>query len=635
MKLRPFFRDISVPLALTVLGVLFLVSCTFEYSKGNIVGVITDASTGKGIAKCEVSVCDADGIITERSSTDSEGNYKTNDLSAGTYTLSAEKKGYNNASKTVQVEIGMNKPCNFELIPSQEPPVLNVSGVDNIDKASATFYGEIVKPGVPAYTKRGFTCSLTPQDDKAAELPAEINSNTSFSYSISGLTAGKKYYVRAFAVNESAGKVWSANEISFTTIGSYPQVRTDAVTALDLTRGTCTLNGSIEQGGNPAYSERGFCVSDSGEPTLDNTKFTVAGNGLGAFSAPMSGLINERTYRVRAYAIQNGRVFYGTTISFSTATSPTSVATTGASSVTHNSAVLNGSILADGSPKYTERGFCYSTSNKTPTITDSKLAVANSSSADFSFHMSNLEHNKTFWFRAYAIQNGQPTYGNVASFETTWAETTVLTKEADNVKYEEMTMNGQINAVGVPGYSQKGFCYSTWEQEPTLNNSTKRTVSGTSEGAFSYRLTNLYPHTKYYYRAFAIQDGQTIYGDVKSAKTFSPPEVLTADAYPTPDSGMMYISWTVELNGIYGYKGDPECFDFGFVYGPGENPTADNTYAYTVVQATNIEPLANSQGFFSVVLKGMVGYSKYYYRAYAKTKFGYTYGEVMAFSTQP
>ncbi|MBR4352098.1 MAG: carboxypeptidase regulatory-like domain-containing protein [Bacteroidales bacterium] len=543
-------------------------------------------------------------------------------------------------NKTVLVVKSLNGQGSVDVVVKavgavKEAPVLNVIGISDIDKTTAKLSGEIVKSGIPAYTRRGFTISLKTMDDNATEMAAEVNANATFSYAVSGLTAGAKYYVRAYAVSDYAGKVWSANELSFTTIESYPQVRTDDVSELNLTNGTCILNGYIEHSGNPAYTERGFCVCDNGEPTIDNSSYKVSGNGIGAFSSTISGLINENTYRVRAFTIQNGRVFYGSTVSFSTATTPTSVATTGPSAVTHNSAILNGTILKEGNPKYTERGFCYSVTNKTPTISDTKVAVSNSSSADFSYHLSNLDHNKTFWFRAYAIQNGQPTYGDVASFETKWSETKVFTRAADNIKYYEMTLRGQINDIGVPAYSQRGFCYSLWQEEPTLLNSTKLTVAGVSEGAFSYHLADLTARSTYYYRAFAIQDGTTIYGDVMTASTYSPPQIITSDATATPDEGMLNLSWTVELTGIYGYKGDPECSDFGFVYGPGDNPTAENTYGYTVVQATTVVPFANSQGSFSVVLKEMVGYTKYYYRAYAKTSLGYTYGEVKAFSTQP
>lgn len=517
----------------------------------------------------------------------------------------------------------------------KKAPVLNVTGIRDIDRTTAVFSGEIVQPGIPSYFKRGFSYSLTSMDNNAVELLAEVNEETTFSFNVSGLTAGKTYYVRAFAINDYSGKVWSANELSFTTIESYPQVRTDEVTNLNLSSGTCILNGFIEHAGTPVYTERGFCLSDSGEPSIDNSKYAVAGNGVGAFTSTISGLSNEKTYRVRAYVVQNEKIFYGSTIVFSTTTTPTIVVTTAASSVTHNSAILNGSILKDGNPQYTERGFCYSTSNKTPTITDFRISVATTATVDFSHYLANLAHNKTFWFRAYAIQNGEPIYGEVASFETSWAETMVFTEQASDIEYYEMTLNGQINVAGIPNYTQKGFCYSSWYETPTLNNSTKIISSGTNEGPFQYHLAKLSPHTTYFYRAFAIQDGITIYGDVKSAKTYSPPQIITSSAYATPDPGMMNISWTVELSGAYGYKGDPECTDFGFVYGPGDHPDAENVYGYTTVQATKIEPFANSQGSFSVVLTQMVGYTKYYYCAYAKTSFGYIYGEVRAFSTQP
>lgn len=740
MKDKSFIQVFIVTFALAFFCLFLYIACQeeYQYTHGKIKGTVMDATTGRPVnLACNISIINIEGNVVTKLTTDSIGEYKTKDLSAGNYTITVEQEVYATSSKNVQVKSEEITQCDFTLnrLPAEittnteeldfgsdasntsysfsivnnflpdlewyigdydckwissinpnkgilphgqtvtiivmidrsklqggenktnivvtskngqgknisikatgehkEAPVLNVGDVLEIDKTSAVLTGKIEKEGIPVYSSRGFTCSLTSMDETATELFAEVNNNAEFSFKATGLTPGKQYYVRAFAVNESAGKVWSANETSFITTESYPSVRTVEVSEINLINGSCILNGFIEQSGNPTYDEKGFCISNSGEPTINDTKYTINGNATGSFSATMSGLVSENIYRVRAYVIQRGKVFYGSTVSFSTSTTATSVATTGASSVSHNSAVLNGTILNDGNPKYSERGFCYSTSNKTPTITDSKIPVVSVSSNDFSYHMSNLESNKTYWFRAYAIQNSQPVYGDVASFETTWSETTILTKAADNIKYYEMNLNGHINNVGIPSYSQKGFCYSILEEEPDLTNSTKLTVSGTAEGAFYYHLTNLLAHTRYYYRAFAIQDGKTIYGDVMSASTYSPPQVITSDAYPTPDVGMMNMSWTVELTGVYGYKGDPECNDFGFVYGPGDNPTAENTSGYTVVQATKIEPFANSQGSFSVVLKEMVGYTKYYYRAYAKTSLGYTYGEVMAFSTQP
>lgn len=740
VNLKSLIRVLIIPIALAVVGIIGAISCNeeYQYTHGNVFGTITDATTGTPIENCNISVSNAEGIIEDRQTTDSDGKYKTKDLSDGTYTVSIEKEDYyTSASKSVLVKARETTKCDIALsrIPAKittdteeldfeanealaslsfkivnryldnldwiaeygcewitsvspdkgtlahsktetiivkidrvklsggenktnivvkssngqggvnvsvkatgaekEAPVLNVTGVSGVDKTTAVLTGEIVKPGIPTYTRRGFTCSLTSMDDNATELQAEVNDNTSFSYSVSGLTAGKKYYVRAFAINGSFGKVWSANEVSFTTIESYPQVRTDGVTGLNLTNGTCLLNGYIEQSGNPGYTERGFCVSETGEPTLDDNKYAVSGNGTGAYSSTMSGLVSERTYRVRAYAIQNNRVFYGSTVSFSTATTKTSIATIAASSVTSTSAVLNGRIVNDGNPKYTEKGFCYSLSSQSPSISDTRIIVSNPSTGngDYSYSLTNLEKNKVIWFRAYAIQNNQPVYGDAISFETTWKETKVLTQSADGIGYYEMTLNGIINDAGTPSYSQKGFCYSALENTPTLNNATKIIVSGSAEGTYSHRVTGLDSHTTYHYRSYVIQDGNTVYGDVMSAKTYTPPSVYVGDAYAVPDAGMMNMSWTVELSGWYYEWDGPAVTEYGFVYGPGDNPNMDNPTGYSSVQGT-YEWISGMKSF-EATLTNVVGYSKYYFRGYVRTSLGYIYSELNAFSTEP
>lgn len=541
------------------------------------------------------------------------------------------RSGENKATIVISSKNGQGVSITLTAIgEDREAPVLNVTGVSKIGMNSATLTGVIVSAGKPAYTHRGFTCSLSSMDNGAEELTAEVNDNPNFSYVLTNLTPGRKYYVRAYAVNSSAGKVWSANEVSFTTTESYSVVRTDNVTNLDLSAGSCQLNGRMEATGNPAYSEKGFCVNETGEPKVSDTKYTVPGSGSGTFSYTLNGLAKEKAYYVSAYAIQNGEILYGETVLLSTSTVRAEVATNGATSVTHQSAILNGTVLNEGSPKYTERGFCYSATRSAPDLTDIRLMVSPSSGKDFSYSLSGLERNKTYWYRAYLIQDGKTIFGQAASFETTWAGTVVLTNAASNITYHEMTLNGSINSVGIPAFTTKGFCYSFYSSDPTLANATVETVPGKTTGPFSCSLKNLHGRTRYYFRAYAIQDGEPTYGEVMYADTYSPPQMITGDSYAHADAGMMNISWTVELYGGYGFIGDPACTEFGFVYGTGDSPTVENTYGYTAVKAN-----VTSDGVFHVTLKEIPGYFKYYYRAYGKSSLGYTYGEVMSFSTQP
>ncbi len=271
----------------------------------------------------------------------------------------------------------------------KESPVLNVTSVSDVDMTSAVLSGEVISAGIPAYTQRGFTCSLISKDDEAEELYAELNDNANFTYLVSNLLPGKQYYVRAFAINESAGKVWSSNEISFTTICSMTSVQTLQVTDIDVINGKATFNGVISDAGDPSYSEKGFCYGTCVDPTVSNTKVIVSGTDAGSYSYVCSSLSSNSTYYVRAYAVQYGRVIYGTAVPFSTSTSATVVNTSEATNITTSSATLNGSITKAGSPVYSVKGFCYSDSPN-PTINNTKIDVDGKDTGSFTANIYGL-----------------------------------------------------------------------------------------------------------------------------------------------------------------------------------------------------------------------------------------------------
>lgn len=711
------------------MSILLFISCgeEYQYSYGNIIGTITDATTGDKITDCTISVSNSAGDIVDRPSTDDDGEYRTKDLSEGIYTLSIEKKDYHvGTSKTVQVKAGENTKCNIALarIPApitakpeeldfgatvgttsssfgivndypetltwyigkydckwiasitpdkgtlshgetetiiiridrskldggenktiitvtsengqgvditikatgalKEPPLLNVSGISDIDMTSAKLSGEIVKPGIPAYSRRGFTCSLTSLDDSAAELSAEVNDNSFFSYSISGLTPGKKYYVRAFAVNESFGKVWSANEISFTTIETNSSVKTLDVTNVDPINGKAQFNGEITVAGSPEYTEKGFCYNTTGEPTTSNTKKSVSGSGAGVFYYSCAGLSSNMTYYVRAYAIQNGKIIYGSTVNFSTDMSTTNVSTSGATNVTPSSATLNGSIVKEGSPKYTEKGFCYSTSSN-PTVSSTKKVVSGTGEGNFSINISNLSYNTTYYYKAYAIQNGTVIYGSEVNFNTGYTETVVETySSVSNVEYESAKVSFIINNTGDPACTEAGICYST-SSTPTINsNKIKGNISTYKQ---SLTITGLQKSTTYYFRAYAIQNGQAVYGSTFTFKTATEPSVSTLAPSGLQNPIGLPNFWQVQLNGRVNSVGDPKITDRGFKYSSFGDPESSGT---------KISISGSSAGNFSASLTGLTGLNDnttYYVRAYVRNSLGYVYGELISFTT--
>ena len=94
-----------------------------------------------------------------------------------------------------------------------------------------------------------------------------------------------------------------------------PTVTTNEVT--DITQTTAVAGGSILANG-ANVTVRGVCYSASNSnPTVDDLH-TTDGSGTGDFSSPLSSLLENTTYYVRAYAINGSGVAYGEQVSFRT-----------------------------------------------------------------------------------------------------------------------------------------------------------------------------------------------------------------------------------------------------------------------------------------------------------------------------
>ena len=92
------------------------------------------------------------------------------------------------------------------------------------------------------------------------------------------------------------------------------------------------------------------------------------------------------------------------------------VTTAEVTNITVNSATCGGEVTFDGNDSVTARGICWSTS-QTPTIEDNKTTDG-SGVGSFTSNLSNLEHNTTYYVRAYATNEVGTFYGEEVSFTT-------------------------------------------------------------------------------------------------------------------------------------------------------------------------------------------------------------------------
>jgi len=163
-------------------------------------------------------------------------------------------------------------------------------------------------------TKLGHCWSqaTTPTVEKDESVSGVLDSIT-VSSNLIGLKANKSYYVRPF-VTTNQQTLYGQEVIIQTMPTGKPIITTNEVTNITINTATC---GGINDDGGLTISQRGICWNTTGNPTLENNlDFTNNGSGTGSFTSQLTGLAENTTYYVTAYAINEEGTVYGQTKSF-------------------------------------------------------------------------------------------------------------------------------------------------------------------------------------------------------------------------------------------------------------------------------------------------------------------------------
>jgi phosphodiesterase/alkaline phosphatase D-like protein len=294
----------------------------------------------------------------------------------------------------------------------------------------------------------------------------------------------------------------------------------------------------------------------------------------------------------------------------------TSVAAT---SITENSATLNGTVNPDGLA--TQAWFEYGTDPglQTPSSSPKQDAGNGLVAQSVSANLSVLAPGTIYYFRVCAESSGGYSEGQIMSFTTASPASppAVTTIAATSVGATGATLNGSVIPNGLATDA-----WFEWGTDPTLAGYSKTETQAVGAGIASQTikqvLTGLATGTIYYYRVAASNGSGTSKGAILSFLPGAVPTVTTLTATSVGETG-------ATLNGNV----NPNGLATGAWFEWGTSPslvTFNTTSAQALGAGTDNESV-------TATLSGLSSGTTYYYRVAASNATGSANGSIASFTT--
>lgn len=446
---------------------------------------------------------------------------------------------------------------------------------------SITTGGNVTDNGGYAITERGVCYSSTNSEPTITDaFVAGGKGNGQFSVSITGLSASTTYYLRAYATNENGTTYGDA--VTVTTTDGIATISIGEITNIMALSATGSV--TVSDVGGAAIQSCGICWSTNPSPTVTDNKIPASGKQLNtAYPCTLSGLQPNTTYYVRGYATTDITTSYSEQKTFSTTSGLPTIQTNYPSSVTAKSVSITGNVTANGGYNVTARGCCYSKTNSTPTIADSKIE-SGSGNGSFELSISNLEPNTDYYACAYATNAIGTAYGNVISFKTLSGRPTVTSSNVGSITTTTAKGYVYVEDAGGATLQSCGVCWST-NSNPSITDH-KSVAGGVSlKKNYSCDISGLTPGTTYYVRGYATTDIATVYTDTRTFTT------------------LINVSGVVKNESGAGISGAKVTFKRGEgLYG---NVTTDASGAFALQLASNTYTIQVTASGYSTISQEM------------------------------
>lgn len=514
-------------------------------------------------------------------------------------------------------------------------PTVTTGAASAITTTTATLAGTIPANGCTAVTAYGVEYSTSigfPNGSGTAVVSANL-SGINFSSNVSALTPNTVYYYHAYATN--TGGTGYGSEQTFITQSLTPTLNATTLTAFS----NVCINTTV---GPNSFTITGSALNTTNITVGTLTGFTFSTTAAGTYTASLSLVQPGGTYAQDIYVkfspslVQsyNGNIPVGgggasaiiVAASGAGINTMATVTTGAASAITSISATLAGTIPANGCSAITVYGIEYSTANGFPNGSGTAVPATNLTGINFSSNVTGLTPTTSYYYHAYATNDGGTAYGAQQSFTTA---TPVLTLSAltgfGNVCLNatagpnSFTVTGtNLTAANVSVGALSGYTYST-TSGGTYTTSLNMTQPG---GAYAQII-----YVKFTPTAVQSYNGNIALGGGGASNVNAAATGAGINTAPSVTSGaasaITQISATVA--GTIPAIGCSAITSYGIEYST-TNGFANGTG--TAVASTNLTGVN-----FSSNLTGLSPSATYYYHAFAANAGGTSYGVQLSFTT--
>ncbi len=195
------------------------------------------------------------------------------------------------------------------------------------------------------------------------------------------------------------------------------------------------------------------------------------------------------------------------------------ISTSEVSEITNTTAICGGDLSSDGGKIIKAKGLVWHTSsNATLEVNTGKTTEANKV-GKFVSSLTDLTADTKYFVRAYATNELGTKYGVEKEFSTTNdRKPEITTSEVSEITNTTAICGGNLISDGDKTITAKGLVWHT-SANATLEVNTGLTTGATEVGEFVSTLTDLTENTKYFVRAYAINELGTTYGEEKEFTT--------------------------------------------------------------------------------------------------------------------